>query len=911
MTPRATIRLQFNSTFTLDDAAAIVPYLKALHITHIYTSPIFAAKRGSSHGYDIVDPTRINPEIGGMPAFERLASCLRGHDMGIIVDFVPNHMAASHENPWWYDLLEHGRVSRFARYFDVNWRPADAQLHNRVLLPVLGADLSSCIAAGEIKLAYDDDRRRFQLRYYEHLLPLAPASYPLVLRALGGAFAELAQQWPSFAEVGVAGFARQCHLIADLRSEYRADFDENLVSINAAVPQHPELLVNILFRQHYRLAPWTDAAEHINWRRFFDISDLVALRMDRGEVFAATHELLTELFRQGLIDGVRLDHVDGLADPEAYCRRLRRTLKRAAGERVDGAREPLVVVEKILDSDETLPTVWSVDGTTGYDFMSEVAGILHDVSGEAPLTHLWAEASGDQDHFSTIAAATRREILHRLFPRQLKDLADQFIAALQKRPTLTAQESMRRSLTMLLAAFTRYRLYGDNQGLSSKDEAVLSAYRRQAAADASSEDRQTLEKIERLLCRRDRGDLRAIETRCRFQQLSATLAAKAVEDTAFYRYGRLLSRNEVGSDPGAFCLPLDKFHAANQRRQKLFPRGFLATATHDHKRGEDLRCRLAVLSEDAAHWRERVHQWLRLHESAYPTVPAATKVMIYQMAIGAWPLDLRTDDPMVMTAFSGRLSVWLQKSLREAKQQTSWDRPDADFEAVCTDFLLSLLDSDRTAYFLMEAETYLQRISATAALNSLTQLTLRCTCPGIPDLYQGCDLWDFSLVDPDNRRQVDFAHRARSLTDEASFADLLIDWRNGRLKQHLLRVLLGLRSAAPDLFGLGRYLPLATSGPAANSLVAFVRQQGGESLIVIAPRLVFPAMKNAARPLVPAAYWTDTHVHVPTAIPNGAFIDQLSGKVYSFNRNVIAVAELLEQFPLCLLLQKAGGLASA
>lgn len=904
MIPRATVRLQFNRDFTFDHAAAVVPYFSSLHITHIYASPIFAAHSGSTHGYDVIDPTVINPALGGLPGLERLGATLLAHNMGLIIDIVPNHMAASHENPWWFDLLEHGRKSPFAKFFDINWRPADAQLRNRILLPVLGESPENCLAAGEIELAYEEDRQRFLLHYYDHHFPLSPASYPTVLRELGGPFNDFARQWSGSPEPASGSFVERLEALAALRAKHRPHFEQALQLLAPKAPRSTELLANILSRQHYTLAPWTEAGQRINWRRFFDISGLVALRMDRSEVFGATHALTLRLFRDGLIDGVRLDHVDGLADPETYCRRLRRAFQRVSNSRPEAKRYAYIIVEKILEPEETVPTTWKVDGNTGYDFMAEVSGLLHDPAGEPALTRLWTEASGDPRDFAEVAAAAREEIAQRLFPRYLQDVADQFVMASRIRPTSTAQEAARRALVQLLAAFTRYRLYGNSQGLSADDENALAGYRRRATAGLSQSERQALDMICQQLRERDHNDMRGIEARTHFQQLSATLAAKAVEDTAFYRYGRLLSRNDVGSDPGQFHLPLEWFHAASQRRQKLYPHGLLATATHDHKRGEDMRCRLAVLSEDAAWWEELARSWFARHHLQHPTISNSVKLTIYQTIIGAWPLTIGPTNAGAMEAYSQRLLPWLQKSLREAKQETSWDHPDGDYEAVCADFLLSLLDCTRPEYFLNEAAAYVERIAAAGALNSLTQLALRLTCPGVPDLYQGCEYWDFSLVDPDNRRPVDFARRRETVAESQDLADLLPDWRDGRVKQRLLQLLLAARAMNPRPFSLGRYLPLALSGPAADRLIAFMRQHEDESMIVVAPRLVFGMLRDATTPYIPSDHWRGTLIHLPKMIDADSFTDCLSSERYDFQGSILPADQLLEPFPICVLHQR-------
>lgn len=903
MMPRATIRLQFNDAFTLDDAAAIVPYLAQLGISHIYASPIFAAHRGSTHGYDVVDPTCINPAIGGPEALIRLSDRLKARHMGLIIDIVPNHMAASHENPWWFDVLENGQKSRFAKFFDINWRPAEAKLRHKVLLPILGSALGDCLKNNEITLAYDPDRRRLAFRYFDHLTPLSPTSYSQALSLLGESFPPLAQASASIEPGREDDSSQVMDRLAAIREQQEDEFDAAFAALMARTATDPGMLLDLLSQQHYVLTAWTDAARHINWRRFFDISSLVALRMERAEVFNASHVLVRQLFQDGLIDGVRLDHVDGLADPKGYCRRLRRDLKQLASKRPDGPETPYIIVEKILESEEVLPTTWQVDGTTGYDFMADAAGVLHDPAGEPPFTALWIDISGDDRDFATLATAVRLETLQTLFPRQLEDLVHLFLSAERRRATTPAQDAMHNGLSLLLAYFTRYRLYGEAQGLSGDDQQTLISYQRRAAIDLGDSDQQAVDAVCRQLREIHKADPRTAEALIRFQQLSATLTAKAIEDTAFYRYGRLLSRNDVGSNPAQFALSVERFHAANQRRQRLFPQAMLTTATHDHKRGEDLRCRLAVLSEDASHWTQSVKRWLRSHQADHPIVPASVKLMIYQMIVGAWPPSLESSDRTGLATFTERLAGWLEKSLREAKQETSWARPNATYESACRYFLTSILDPGTSGGWLMEAEAYVSRIAAAGALNSLGQVILRLTCPGIPDLYQGCDFWDFSLVDPDNRGLVDYDTRQTALMGRASLENLMANWRSGHIKQRLIQSLLKLRAERPGLFDRGRYLPLALSGPLADRLIAFVRYLDGETLIVVIPRLSLPMLRDAREPKIPPDTWHNTFIHLPQLAEVTTPVNLVTRETYSFEANALSVELLLERFPICILFQ--------
>ena len=578
VTPRATVRLQFHKDFTLDAAAAVVPYLASLGLSHVYASPIFAAVPGSMHGYDVTDPNRINPELGGPEALARLSRTLRENGMGLILDIVPNHMAASAANAWWWDVLKHGAESRYADFFDIDWQDPDPALRGKVLLPALGDSLEACLARGELTRDADGST----LTYFEQRFPI----------------------------------------------------DDRNASRGVSLP-------DLLSKQHYVLAHWREAPWRINWRRFFDINQLVALRMDRDEVFDAYHALILELVRDGAADGARVDHVDGLADPASYLHRLRAALDGAAS----GRQAPYLVVEKILDHDEPLNPDWPIAGTTGYDFMDQVGAILHDPTGAAPLTALWEKASGDPTPFDDLAGSARREILDRLFPKQRERLAALLRAEGADALTQVDDPGLERALTALLVALRRYRLYGDAGGFSAADLAVLHAAQQAAKESGKPADRAAIDAVCDAL-----KTPAARRARSRFQQLSATLTAKAVEDTAFYRYSRLLSRNEVGSNPGRLAIPVEAFHAAACRRQIDFPHAMLATATHDHKRGEDSRMRLAVLSALPGAWSDFVTRRCARHESP----EASFQAMIYQSLVGAWPLDLQPNDAPGVAALAAK-----------------------------------------------------------------------------------------------------------------------------------------------------------------------------------------------------------------------------------------------------------------
>ncbi|HUC17148.1 MAG TPA: malto-oligosyltrehalose synthase [Acetobacteraceae bacterium] len=784
--PRATARLQFHPGFTLADAERVVPYFAKLGISHLYASPLFKARRGSTHGYDVIDYGTINPELGGRAALERLAATLHRHGMGLVLDIVPNHMAADPvENPWWRDVLAKGRKTPYAAFFDIDWFPPEPWLRGKLLLPVLGRPYAETLAKGEIRL----EREAGEIAYFEHRFPLADGT------ATGGN------------------------------------------------------LHTVLEAQHYQLAWWRTAGDAINWRRFFNINGLVALRAERAAVFNATHQLVVDLYAAGLIDGVRVDHVDGLADPAAYCRRLRRTLAKA------GKRRPYIVVEKILASGEVLPASWEVDGSTGYDFMAEVGGLLHDPAGEAPLSRFWTRITGKPEDFPKIELGARTELLSCFFAAELGRAVRALTAAGDGRDLPSA--SLERIVTAVASHFPVYRLYPD--GKTEPLEHALAA----AEKALPRAEKCWLEQVRATLTVADR---QARPGQIRFQLLTAPLAAKAGEDTAFYRYGRLLSRNEVGTSPTRFALAPHEFHRTMIARQQRFPHAMLATATHDHKRGEDVRARLTALSEIPTEWMALIETWMRRNEARRRMFPEGAapcrgdELMLYQILVGAWPALLDPTDEPGVAAFVGRIADWQEKALREAKERSDWAAPNEDYESACREFLMGMLADPA---FRREVAGFAARIGPAGAVNGLVQTMLRLTVPGVPDLYQGAEFWDESLVDPDNRRPVDFAIRKQALKRTASLLELLNDWRTGHIKQALIACMLELRARLPRLFATGTYRPLAVSGPRADHALAFLREDGPNCLMIAVTRLAVPLLGVAQIPWIDPAVWVGTVLHVP------------------------------------------------
>jgi len=854
MTPRATMRLQFHKDFTFADAERLVPYFTRLGISHVYASPITTARPGSMHGYDVIDPTRVNSELGGEEGLRRLVTALHTAGLGLIVDIVPNHMAVGHHNAWWFDVLKHGQASHYASYFDIDWDVEDESLRGKILLPVLGKPLREVLDAGEIIL--DREPQGIVARYFDQRYPIAGSG-------------EVERWLPSF----------------DPRTR-----------------RTRERLGDLLSRQHYRLACWHVANDTINWRRFFDINALAGLRMEHPSAFEDVHALIFRLYAEGLIDGVRVDHIDGLADPAGYCAALRRRLDTLTEQRPSSASRDraYLVVEKILLRGEALPGSWACDGTSGYDFMNEVSAVQHDARAESRLGALWESISGRSADFPIEEQAARREIIARSFSGQLEACAATFHRLARAEAAELGRPSLRRALVELLAHFPVYRTYAVPGERPISDQPFIARAVAGAKTTAFSTDRAVIDLLSSWLTRENADPaLAAIQNRAttQFQQLSAPVAAKAVEDTAFYRYGRLLSRNDVGFDVTRFGDGAADFHAGIQRRRGAFPHAMLATATHDHKRGEDVRARLAVLSEYADEWADRVPRWIEQcrplrQEVDGALLPSASDIaMLLQMLVGAWPFDLHDDEGR--RAFGERLAQWQEKALREAKLATDWSIPNQTYEAAARRLVMSLVANDAIPQLLSDIVAFVQRIAPAGAVNGLAQTLLKHTVPGVPDIYQGTELWDLSLVDPDNRRPVDFQGRLAGLGTSPS--EEAKTWRSGLIKQALIVRTLALRRSRPDLFAQGSYQPLAVTGRFADRIVAFARRLGSDVAITVVPRA-------ASRLLAPGdiafarAAWEDTSV---VLIGGQAFISVLDGR--TSEPGPVNVERLLDRLPCALL----------
>jgi (1->4)-alpha-D-glucan 1-alpha-D-glucosylmutase len=973
-TPRATYRLQLNAGFPLDSAAALVAYLHRLGISDLYASPLLTARTGSSHGYDITDHSAVSPELGGEPALQRLGAALRAHAMGMLLDVVPNHMGIGDlRNAWWNDLLENGPASIYAAFFDIDWNPVAPELRDRVLLPVLGDQYGDVLERGELQLRYADGA--FFLAYWEQSFPLAPRSYaPLLAHGLPDLIARLGAAHPDVVELqsiltSISYLPHRTETAPEKVQERNREKEvikrrvrqlcERSPAVGEAIaatiahyngvagdPASFDLLDALIAQQSYRLAFWRVATEEINYRRFFDINDLAAIRVERPEVLQATHALILRLLADGTATGLRIDHPDGLWDPASYFRQLQRAYLHAwAAQQPDLAAAPpdeleaaidaalaaaassgrwplYVVAEKILSHGESLPENWAVAGTTGYDFLNEVNGALVDQAGRRPLDRLYADVAGRQPAYASLVSAKKKEIM-------LVALASEINTLSHLLDRITEQNRHYRDFTLnsltfalreVIAALPVYRTYiSGPDSVAPWDERFVE----EAVREAKRRNPRTAEAIfdflrDTLLLRnyaRFAPEARDEVLRCvmKFQQLSGPVMAKGVEDTAFYVYNRLVSLNEVGGHPELFGTAVEELHRRAAERARRWPHSMLATSTHDTKRSEDVRARIDVLSELPAEWRQAVARWTRLNARKRTLADGAAmpsrndEYLLYQTLVGAW------EEPADLATFRDRIAAYMEKATREAKVHTSWINPNAAYDAAMRRFVVGILDPRRSSRFLADLAAFSARVAFFGRFNSLSQTLVRLTAPGVPDLYQGCELWDLSLVDPDNRRPVDFALRGRLLDDleraaardlPGLAAELLASAADGRIKLHVIRSALALRRERPALFAAGAYAPLAATGPAAEQLIAFARTHAGAAAVILAPRLTARLAGGEQRPPV-GDLWGDTWLALPHAAPGDCYRDRLTGAEHRVAARDgvagLALAELLASFPVALL----------
>jgi (1->4)-alpha-D-glucan 1-alpha-D-glucosylmutase len=851
--PLATYRLQLTADFGFDAAAAIVPYLKSLGITHLYASPFMKARHGSTHGYDIVDHTHLNPELGGEEGFERLSEALKAHDLGLILDFVPNHVGVHFaDNPWWLDVLEWGPASPHAVSFDIDWDILPFRSRPGVLLPILGSSYGQSLEKGDIKLRYDPDHGSLSAWYFEHRLPIAPERYGEILRhavkeaaaedsTAGKRIIELASRYeglrhpnrkeaPSF-KAELKSIAGSTEIIARGLDAYRAGADR---------PAQTLALHHLLERQHYRLAHWRLASSDINYRRFFDVNSLAGLRVEDPGTFEAIHRRVRKLIAEDKLQGLRLDHIDGLRDPAQYFQRLRRSLLKA--QRAE-AKPFYIVVEKILGPHEKLPPFSGVHGTTGYEWLNAITQVLIDGKGLEPLDQAWRQISNSPPSVAPVLKEAKRRVLQTLLTSEFTVLT-RLLARIAGGHYSTrdySADSLRQALELYILHFPVYRTYLVPSGPTARDRGLISETIEKARSDWFAADEGIFEFLRDTLTmdliRPGRATHSAPRVRrfaLKLQQFTGPVMAKSLEDTAFYRYHRLLALNEVGGEPSAGALSIEDFHNAMISRAREWPHGMTTTSTHDTKRGEDARARLIALTEIPGEWTSPVARWKVLNaphlvaEGEMRAPSAAFEYMLYQALLGAWPLGRRDD------SFRERIQAYALKAAREGKQETSWLNPHEAYEAGLRTFIDRILDPDASAEFVETMERLAQRVALLGALNSLSQVTLKATMPGVPDFYQGTEFWDLSLVDPDNRRPVNFSERAKLLTslEAPDWGHLAQGWHNGHIKLAWTRHLLKLRAELAHVFTNGDYEPLQVGGTHQDHILAFARRRSRDAAIV-------------------------------------------------------------------------------
>jgi (1->4)-alpha-D-glucan 1-alpha-D-glucosylmutase len=881
--PLSTYRVQFRPEFGFDEAAAIAGYLANLGISHLYSSPYLQAARGSTHGYDVVDPTRVNEELGGEEGHARLCSALGEAGLGQVLDVVPNHMAITERrNTWWWDVLENGPSSRYAAYFDVDWNPPQARLRDTVLLPILGDHYGRVLEAGELKLVRRSGK--FEIHYYEHRMPVAPRSLDTLIaeaaRRCGSpgcpdlAFiADALGQLPIATLTDRESVARrhrdkevlagQLARLCEERPEIAAAVDAVVEAWNA----DPDRLDELLQRQNYRPALWRTAGQELDYRRFFDVHTLIGLRAEDERVFADTHGLVLGWLKEGVLDGIRIDHPDGLRDPQGYFDRLRAE-----------APEAWIVVEKILEPGEPLRDSWPVDGTTGYDFMNLAGGLFVDPAGERPLTDLYTELTGESADWTGLVREKKLMVLGDLLASDVNRLAEVFLQVCERhrRHRDYTRFELRQAIREVVASFPVYRSYvqAEAGNVSPEDVHVVEEAIEAAKAFRADLSPDLFDFFRDLLLLRVRGEVES-ELVMRFQQLTGPAMAKGVEDTSFYNFHRLISLNEVGGSPGEFGVSVEDFHRRCGEAQGRWPVAMLSTSTHDTKRSEDVRARISLLSEIPERWGETVRRWFERNEKhrrgGCPDRNA--EYLLYQTLVGAWPISVE------------RLQAYMEKATREAKVHTSWTRGNAEYEEALRGFARALLEDPE---FVADLEGFVAPLIEPGRVSSMAQTLLKIAAPGVPDFYQGTEIWDLSLVDPDNRRPVDYVLRRRPLDGlEKGMGpeEILARMDDGLPKLWTIRQGIRLRRSRPQAFGPdSTYEPLQVSGEKADHAVAFLR--GGEVAVVV-PRLGLRLKGD----------WGDTALDLPA----GRWRNELTGDELEGGRGSVSLATLLARFPVALL----------
>jgi (1->4)-alpha-D-glucan 1-alpha-D-glucosylmutase len=926
--PTSTYRIQFHSGFPFDAAKQVVAYLADLGISDLYASPIFKARAGSTHGYDIVDPTVLNPELGSQEEFEALTDELKKYELGWLQDIVPNHMAYDSQNKLLMDVLENGSDSESFDFFDIEWNHAYEDVRGRVLTPMLGDFYGRCLENGEIQLGYNE--MGLSVNYYSLKLPVRIESYALfITQNLGGLARSLGRHHPDFVKllgllyivknipVEAKGKERydQIEFVKQLfwelynqNQEVHSFVDSNVDFFNGqkGQPESFNPLDSLLAEQFYRLAFWKVGAEEINYRRFFTVNELISLKIEEPKVFHKTHSLIYQLVEEGKITGLRIDHIDGLYDPTQYLERLREKMG-----------DVYITVEKILELEEDLSDIWPIEGTSGYDFMNYVNGVFCRCETEQRLQKIYTRFTESNQPYKELVVEKKKLIIERNLAGDLENLALSLkrVAGQTRQGSDFTLNGLQRALVEVLALFPVYRTYINPQGLTESDRKQVNQVIERAKAQVPLLLNE-LDFIKKLLLLEYDDFLTQTQQEewlhfvMRLQQLTGPLMAKGVEDTLLYVYSRLLSLNEVGGNPGQFGISLSAFHEFNQRRHEHWTHSMSATATHDTKRGEDMRSRLNILSEIPEEWEKQVVRWSEINQSKKVqaenrVIPSANdEYFLYQTLLGAFPFDQNGDRSTFLT----RIKDYVIKAVREAKVHTAWLRPDSEYEEGYLSFVEQVLEDSNGNQFLSEFLPFQKRISDYGIFNSLSQVLLKNTAPGVPDLYQGTEFWDLSLVDPDNRRPVDYDQRisclhdlkARGQTDSLQLIDELLTTRtDGRIKLFLTFKVLQARKTNSALFEQGNYQPLLVSGKFKDHVIAFTRSFQGRTAIAVAPRFLTGLIEAGQLPLG-EQIWADTAIDLPANL-SSSWQDAIAAQAIQANGK-LSVGDALKHFPVALLI---------
>jgi len=946
--PLSTYRLQFNRDFTFAQATEIVPYLAALGISHCYASPYLRARPGSTHGYDIIDHHHLNAETGTPEEYDRFVSALHEHGMGQILDIVPNHMGVmGADNAWWLDVLENGEASAYADFFDIDWEPLKDELQGKVLVPVLADQYGVVLDRGELKLSFDADKGEFSIFYFQHRFPVNPREYSRILVPVASQLqAQLGDSNEDLLELQslISAFGHlpgRSNSEPEKRAERNRDKEINKKRLAAlcarsrqvasaieatsskmnGIPGEPEsfdALHDLIKNQAFRLAYWRVAADDINYRRFFDVNDLAAVRQENEAVFTQTHEFVLQLLREERVDGLRIDHPDGLYNPLQYFLRLQ---SGSAGGGA-GQKRVYVVVEKILSGNEQVPEGWPIDGTTGYAFANLVNGLFIDTQAEGHLTDTYHSFIGKELDFKALVYECKKLVMDRSLNSELNVLANHLsrIALADRHTCDFTVKSLREALTEIVACFPVYRTYVTERQVSPADfkyitQAVECAKTKSTAADSSVYD--FIREV--LVTQQAEGHPQfyqnsVVHFAMRFQQYSSAVMAKGFEDTSLYRYHRLTSLNDVGGDPLRFGVSVEEFHSEMEHRARSWPHAMLTTSTHDSKRSEDVRARINVLSEVPDVWRKHVSRWQELNSKfkREGTPSANDEYLLYQTLVGTWPAAGTSDK--VGESYIDRISEYMLKAIREAKENTSWSNTNESYESGVKQFVEAVL-GDKAS--VAEIGSFSLKVLRSGMLNSLAQTLIKLTAPGVPDIYQGNDIWRFDLVDPDNRQPVDYAARQNTLQNvrtsqelagdqlKAYLRELLDNPEDGRVKLYTIWKALGLRRSQPELFTKADYTALHADGTLGAHIVAYTRAFGDSRATVVVPRLCARLLGEAGG-LWCGEIWQNTFLRLPFGA--GKFRNLFTGELLEteqFDRgSTLAVASVLNEFPVALLVSR-------